>query len=130
MEQKFDTKTVLEVYQKFKTAKDNQEIKFIDNYLKAFQKSREAWVVTQEILKSSNIDGYTQLQSATILKQKIEYDFAQLQQQGYANQAVLLIGNICIFSYNQSSTFNLRTYQKDWNEEPSDTYSTDTWSCV
>lgn len=94
MEQKkFDAQSVLDAYQRFKTAKDSQEVKTLDTYLKSFQKSRDAWSISQEILMSKKVEEYVLLQSARTLKHKIEYDFAQLPQQDYAKQATLLISN-------------------------------------
>ena len=107
---KYDTATVVEAYQKFKTVKDSRDVKILDEYLKGFQKSREAWAITQEILMSKLTDTYILLQSASTLKQKLEFDFAQLPQQDYLNQATLLISMIHHFSLVNRNISHISSY--------------------
>lgn len=95
-QQKYTAQAVLEAFQKFKVAKSGEEVKILDTFLKAFEKSRDAWAISQEILMSKNIEDYVMLQVSRTLKHKLEYDFAQLPQQDYANQANLLISNSSI----------------------------------
>ena len=111
MDEKFDTKTVLTAYQRLSTAKDNTEVKKIDKYLKAFERSRDAWAISQEILMSQIKEDYALLQSARVLKSKIEFDFAQLPQQDYSNQLSLIVSNITILFSFITSHIILSSYQ-------------------
>lgn len=89
--QNYTKEAVIEAYNVLKTAKSNDQVKLVDNFLKSFQKSREAWAVSQEILLTPSLETHMYLQLARTLKHKIEYDFAQLPAEDYLSQAKLII---------------------------------------
>lgn len=69
------------------TQKDQSEEQFkrAERYLIAFQKAPEAWPLSSEILNTEGLQLAVYAQVAIFLKQKLQYDFAQLPQSEYLN---------------------------------------------
>ena len=69
----------------------SEELRRAEKYLIEFQKSKEAWPFTCEILNRDDLNLGVFAQIAITLKLKMRYDFAQLPQSEYANIAQVLI---------------------------------------
>ena len=93
----FGKEAVLNAYKVLKTAKSTEEVRPADNLLKSFQKSREAWPVSQELLLTPNLEAHVYIQSARTLKHKVEYDFAQLSTDDYHDLVKLICSNTILF---------------------------------
>lgn len=129
MEQKYDENTIIEVYKKFKTAKGD-EVNQLDIFLKNYEKSMDAWRISQAILMNPDIESSMLLQAARTLKRKIEYDFAQLPQNDYVQQIGLLVGNITITLHQNFNEITIRAYQTHRFETPEPAYAIGTRICL
>ena len=85
------------VVEQMHTSKDPDDIESYAKMIADLGKSKEAWMITKDILGSDNYQEKVYFSAARIMSSKIQYDLVELRQDEYEQLFEFLLGILVSF---------------------------------